>query len=130
MKYRYCWKWQQTSPPHPEFVTWVTQQVPLVEQELFSLMKHLSSFLDCTELCVTLLSLVFCVTMGTYVSFCPFLLAIVLSMLLQLNSFWLSLWCFQNFFWITNNKNTIKPDHVVTSIKQSPVLNGHLFLVL
>jgi len=26
--------------------------------------------------------------------------------------------------------NTVKPAHVVTSIKQSPVLKGHLFLVL
>jgi hypothetical protein len=26
--------------------------------------------------------------------------------------------------------NTVKPAHVITSIKQSPVLRGHLFLVL
>jgi len=26
--------------------------------------------------------------------------------------------------------HTVKPDHVVTSIKQSPVLKGHNFLVL
>ena len=25
---------------------------------------------------------------------------------------------------------TVKPDHAVTSIKQSPVLKGHIFLVL
>ena len=26
--------------------------------------------------------------------------------------------------------STVKPSHVVTSVKQSPVLKGHLFLVL
>jgi len=26
--------------------------------------------------------------------------------------------------------NTVKPNHKVTSIKQSPVLRGHLFLVM
>ena len=27
-------------------------------------------------------------------------------------------------------KDTVKPAHAVTSIKQSPVLKGHIFLVL
>ena len=30
----------------------------------------------------------------------------------------------------TTKSNTVKPAHEVTSIKQSPVLKGHLFLVL
>jgi len=29
-----------------------------------------------------------------------------------------------------NYSNTVKPAYVVTSIKQSPVLKGHLFIVL
>ena len=34
-------------------------------------------------------------------------------------------------FWFEDNLiNTVKPSHVVTSIKQSPVLKGHHFLVL
>jgi len=28
------------------------------------------------------------------------------------------------------NKCTVQPAHVVTSIKQSPVVKGHIFLVL
>jgi predicted nucleotide-binding protein (sugar kinase/HSP70/actin superfamily) len=31
---------------------------------------------------------------------------------------------------IAVKQNAIKPVHVVTSIKQSPVLKGHIFLVL
>jgi hypothetical protein len=31
---------------------------------------------------------------------------------------------------IMSISTTLKPGHVVTSIKQSPVLKGHLFLVL
>ena len=28
------------------------------------------------------------------------------------------------------NRNTVKPAHAVTSIKQSPVLKGHIFVIL
>jgi hypothetical protein len=31
---------------------------------------------------------------------------------------------------ILNYINTVKPAHVTTSIKQSPVLKGHFFIVL
>jgi hypothetical protein len=32
--------------------------------------------------------------------------------------------------YFTMQVNTVKPAHVVTSIKQSPVLKGHIFLIL
>ena len=34
------------------------------------------------------------------------------------------------FFNLQNIKTTVKPVHVVTSIRQSPVLKGHIFLVM
>ena len=31
---------------------------------------------------------------------------------------------------VRNNNNTVKPAYAVTFIKQSPVIKGHLFLIL
>jgi len=36
----------------------------------------------------------------------------------------------ENEMSILCNVSTVKPTHVVTCIKQSPVLKGHIFLVL
>jgi hypothetical protein len=37
---------------------------------------------------------------------------------------------FPTLFFVMETCYTVKPDHVVTSIKQSPVLKVHLFLVV
>ena len=34
------------------------------------------------------------------------------------------------FIDILHKQYTVKPAHVITSIKQSPILKGHLFLVM
>jgi hypothetical protein len=34
------------------------------------------------------------------------------------------------YFFSVEKTDTVKPAHVVTSIKQSPKLKGHLFLIL
>ena len=62
-----------------KFVTRITQQVPLVEKELFTLLEHLSSFPVFSGICVTQ-PLVFCEAFCR--SLCVlFLLTIVLSVL-------------------------------------------------
>jgi hypothetical protein len=76
-------------------VTRLTRRVPLVEQELFTLPEHLSSHPVLSGLRVTR-SLFYMYFL--YIVVCPFvlfLLAIVLSVVLQYNGFWLPLWYLQ-----------------------------------
>jgi len=72
-------------------VTRLTWRVPLVEQELFTLPEHLSSHPVLSVLRVTRFLFYMYVL---YIVVCPFvlfLLAIVLSVVLQYNGFWLPL---------------------------------------
>ena len=65
------------------FVTRLTRQVPLLEQELLTLLEHLSSSPVFSGVCFTR-SLVLYVCFVDRLSFVLFLMAIVLSVLLQL----------------------------------------------
>ena len=84
-----------------EFVTRVTRQVSLVDQELLTLPEHLSSTLVISGVCVarSLVScVVFCRSLFYHCVVCPS----------SIYGFWLHLWYFQTFLYCGLHKNNSK----------------------
>ena len=78
------------------FVTRLTRQVPLLEQELLTILEHLSSSPVFSGVCFTRSLVLYVCFVDRCLSFVLFLMAIVLSVLLQLQILITSLWYFQS----------------------------------
>ena len=77
------------------FVTRLTRRVSLVEQELFTLPKHLSSPPICSGVRVTRSLIVYACFVDRYLSFCTFSLGHCFVCSSLIYGFWLLLWHLQ-----------------------------------